>query len=150
MFLFQFPLGRPKCGWEGEYCRSETRFGANATASVVTILVALSIIAFSTLAGFQRYRYICVRKLRHVGNHYFCRLSICPHTVSPAPAFISVLKPRDKAKPSTWSMGSRDPQENWCSLPNFCKIYLQFITFSSHPPVLLPIWNLGYNQGAST
>ena len=64
MLLFQFPLGRPKCGWEEELCQSDTGIGEDTTASIATILAVFSMILLSTLAAFQRYRYTYVSNLR--------------------------------------------------------------------------------------
>ena len=58
--FFQFPLGRPKCGWKEEFCQNDTWIGENITASIVAIIAVFSIITLSTLTAIQRYSYTYV------------------------------------------------------------------------------------------
>ena len=60
MLVFQFPVGHPECGWEGEFCRSDTWLSENAKASIATILIVFCIITCLILTAFQRYRYTYV------------------------------------------------------------------------------------------
>ena len=69
MLLFQFPIGRPECGWKGEFCQSDTEIGGNTTAGITSIFALFFIITLSTLAAFRRYRYTCVSNLRQVDHN---------------------------------------------------------------------------------
>ena len=57
MLPFQFPLGHPKCGWDGEFCRSDTGIDEYEKASIATIVVVFFMITSAAVTVFQRYRY---------------------------------------------------------------------------------------------
>ena len=56
--LFQFPIGYPECGWEGQYCQIDVGLGVSATAGIASAVTVVFIMALVVVLGLQRYRYI--------------------------------------------------------------------------------------------
>ena len=56
--MFQFPIGYPECGWEGQFCQSDVGLGVSATAGIASAVTVVFIMALGVVLGLQRYRYI--------------------------------------------------------------------------------------------
>ena len=78
---FQFPVGYPECGWEGQFCQSDAGLGANATAGITCAVTVVFVMASLVVLGFQKYRYInhgalsLVAKTRNYQQQRNCRIS---------------------------------------------------------------------------
>ena len=82
MLLFQFPVGHPECGWDGEFCQSDIGISEFAKASIASFLTVFCVVIFSTLVVCQRFRYkhysmqlggVC-NDISHVPNIHVCEL----------------------------------------------------------------------------